>query len=76
MQYTVNGLSLYGDLFPWSATSAKARGSVRTGTGPAGRQALTMSADLVPLSSEKPYSIDWIPVNLTRKTVKVRRHGT
>jgi hypothetical protein len=53
MQYTVNGLSLYGDLFPWSATSAKARGSVRTGTGPAVRQALTMSADLVPLSSEK-----------------------
>lgn len=48
MQYTVNELSLYGDLLPRGAVSAKARGYVQTGEGSAVPRALATSEDLVP----------------------------
>lgn len=49
MQYTVNELSLYGDLLPRGAVSAKARGYVQTGEGSAVPRALATSEDLVPI---------------------------
>lgn len=57
MQYTVNELSLYGDLLPRGAVSAKARGYVQTGEGSAVPRALATSEDLVPIYLVPPYLV-------------------
>jgi len=57
MQYTVNELSLYGDLLPRGAVSAKARGYVQTGEGSAIPRALATSEDLVPIYLVPPHLV-------------------
>jgi hypothetical protein len=57
MQYTVNELSLYGDLLPRGAVSAKARGYVQTGEGSAVPRALATSEDLVPIYLVPPHLV-------------------
>ena len=57
MQYTVNELSLYGDLLPRGAVSAKARGYVQTGEGYAVPPALATSEDLVPIHLVPPHLV-------------------